>query len=52
MEASEMTATRAKTTSVGFVGLGHMAARYLAAGYPVYGESRSRKHAQHLVDEA
>jgi 3-hydroxyisobutyrate dehydrogenase-like beta-hydroxyacid dehydrogenase len=40
---------------IGFVGLGHMggnmAARFLAAGYPVYGEERSREHAQHLVDE-
>ena len=43
------------TTNLGFVGLGHMggnmAARYLAAGYPVYGEARSREHAQHLVDD-
>jgi 3-hydroxyisobutyrate dehydrogenase-like beta-hydroxyacid dehydrogenase len=45
------------TTSarIGFVGLGHMggnmAARFLAAGYPVYGEERSREHAQHLIDE-
>jgi len=42
-------------TKIGFVGLGHMcgnmAARYLAAGYPVYGEDRSRERAQHLVDE-
>jgi 3-hydroxyisobutyrate dehydrogenase len=40
---------------IGFVGLGHMggnmAARLLAAGYPVFGEQRSREHAQHLVDE-
>src|SRR5439155_6932521 len=47
----------AATTSprIGFVGLGHMggnmAARFLAAGYEVYGEERSREHAQHLVDE-
>jgi 3-hydroxyisobutyrate dehydrogenase-like beta-hydroxyacid dehydrogenase len=43
-----------QTTKIGFVGLGHMggnmAARFLAAGYPVYGEERSREHAQHLVD--
>jgi 3-hydroxyisobutyrate dehydrogenase-like beta-hydroxyacid dehydrogenase len=43
------------STKLGFVGLGHMggnmAARYLAAGFPVYGEARSREHVQHLVDE-
>src|SRR5512132_256228 len=42
-------------TSIGFVGLGHMggsmAVRFLAAGYPVYGEERSREDAQHLVQE-
>ena len=42
-------------TQLGFVGLGHMggnmAARYLAAGFPVSGEARSREHAQHLIDE-
>ena len=42
-------------TRIGFVGLGHMggnmAARFLAAGYPVYGEERSREHAQQLVEE-
>src|ERR687891_1190726 len=42
-------------TKLGLIGLGHMggnmAARYLAAGYPVYGEARSREHAQHLVDD-
>jgi 3-hydroxyisobutyrate dehydrogenase len=42
-------------TRIGFVGLGHMggsmAVRFLAAGYPVYGEERSREHAQHLVQE-
>jgi len=41
--------------SVGFIGLGHMggnmAARYLAAGYTVYGEDRNRKGAQQLVDQ-
>src|SRR5690349_22390898 len=47
-----MSATR---TSVGFVGLGHMggnmAARFLAAGYPVYGVQRSREHAQQLIEQ-
>ena len=42
-------------TTLGFVGLGHMggnmAARFLAAGYTVYGESRDRRHAQDLVHE-
>ena len=42
-------------TQLGFVGLGHMggnmAARYLAAGFPVSGEARTREHAQHLIDE-
>jgi 3-hydroxyisobutyrate dehydrogenase len=41
--------------SIGFVGLGHMggnmAARYLAAGYVVYGEERIREHAQQLLDQ-
>jgi len=35
--------------TIGFVGLGqmggNMAPRILAAGYPVYGEERSREHA-------
>ena len=39
---------------IGFVGLGHMggnmAARFLAAGYPVYGEARNRDDAQWLID--
>ena len=43
------------SATIGFVGLGHMggnmAARILAAGYPVYGEERSREHAQQLIDE-
>jgi len=43
------------TTKIGFVGLGHMggnmAARLLAAGYTVYGESRARGHADDLVHE-
>jgi 3-hydroxyisobutyrate dehydrogenase-like beta-hydroxyacid dehydrogenase len=42
-------------TTLGFVGLGHMggnmAARFLAAGYTVYGESRDRQHADGLVHE-
>jgi 3-hydroxyisobutyrate dehydrogenase-like beta-hydroxyacid dehydrogenase len=41
-------------TSIGFVGLGHMggnmAARFLAAGSPVYGADRSREHATPLID--
>jgi 3-hydroxyisobutyrate dehydrogenase-like beta-hydroxyacid dehydrogenase len=28
-----------------------MAARFLALGYPVYGEQRSRAHAQKLIDQ-
>jgi 3-hydroxyisobutyrate dehydrogenase-like beta-hydroxyacid dehydrogenase len=42
-------------TSIGFVGLGHMggnmAARFLAAGYDVYGEAQTRESAQDLVDD-
>ena len=45
----------ATSTSVGFIGLGHMggnmAARFLAAGYPVYGEARSQDGAQGLIDQ-
>jgi 3-hydroxyisobutyrate dehydrogenase-like beta-hydroxyacid dehydrogenase len=47
----------AATTSptIGFVGLGHMggnmAARFLAAGYEVYGHQRTRGRAQRLVEE-
>jgi 3-hydroxyisobutyrate dehydrogenase-like beta-hydroxyacid dehydrogenase len=52
---SEMTAKETKGTPIGFVGLGHMggnmAARLLAAGYPVSGEATRREAAQHLVDE-
>src|SRR6266567_420741 len=48
-----MTATT--STKLGFVGLGHMggnmAARLLAAGYPVYGEERNRADAQGLEHE-
>jgi 3-hydroxyisobutyrate dehydrogenase-like beta-hydroxyacid dehydrogenase len=40
---------------IGLIGLGHMggsmAARYLAAGYTVYGESRDREDARWLTDE-
>ncbi len=42
-------------SSVGFIGLGkmggNMAARYLAAGYTVYGEARNRNAAQWLIDQ-
>ncbi|MGA2925094.1 MAG: NAD(P)-dependent oxidoreductase [Solirubrobacteraceae bacterium] len=41
--------------TIGFIGLGkmggNMAARYLAAGYTVYGEARNRERAQWLVDQ-
>jgi len=41
--------------AIGFVGLGHMggnmAARLLAAGYPVFGEARTRENAQGLIDD-
>jgi len=40
---------------IGFIGLGNMggnmAARYLAAGYTVYGEARDRTGAQWLIDQ-
>jgi 3-hydroxyisobutyrate dehydrogenase-like beta-hydroxyacid dehydrogenase len=43
------------STRIGFIGLGHMggtmAARFLAAGHPVYGEARNRAHAQGLVHD-
>jgi 3-hydroxyisobutyrate dehydrogenase-like beta-hydroxyacid dehydrogenase len=43
------------TTTIGFVGLGHMggnmAARFLAAGYTVYGEEQNRAHVQGLERE-
>jgi 3-hydroxyisobutyrate dehydrogenase-like beta-hydroxyacid dehydrogenase len=43
-----------KATRIGFVGLGrmggNMAARLLAAGYPIYGEERNREHAHELVE--
>jgi len=45
----------AARTSVGFVGLGHMggnmAARFLAAGYPVFGAQRNRAHARQLIEQ-
>jgi 3-hydroxyisobutyrate dehydrogenase-like beta-hydroxyacid dehydrogenase len=48
-----MATDTATTTRIGFVGLGNMggnmAARFLAAGYPVYGEERSHAHAEALV---
>jgi 3-hydroxyisobutyrate dehydrogenase-like beta-hydroxyacid dehydrogenase len=41
--------------TIGFIGLGHMggtmAARYLAAGYTVYGESRDRDDARALSEQ-
>jgi 3-hydroxyisobutyrate dehydrogenase-like beta-hydroxyacid dehydrogenase len=41
------------TTKIGFIGLGHMggnmAARFLAAGYTVYGESANREEVEELV---
>jgi 3-hydroxyisobutyrate dehydrogenase-like beta-hydroxyacid dehydrogenase len=47
-----MAATR---SAIGFVGLGHMggnmAVRFLAAGYPVFGEARTRDNAQGLIDD-
>jgi len=43
------------TTKIGFIGLGHMggnmAARFLAAGYPVHGTQRSREHAGQLIEQ-
>ena len=40
--------------TLGFIGLGHMggnmAARYLDAGYTVYGEARNRRSAERLID--
>ena len=43
----------ATSVPVGFVGLGHMggnmAARFLAAGYTVFGEARVRENAQPLI---
>jgi 3-hydroxyisobutyrate dehydrogenase-like beta-hydroxyacid dehydrogenase len=51
-----MQKTQLKTTTIGFVGLGrmggNMAARFLAAGYPVYGEERHRGHADELLHQS
>ena len=45
-------ATSTRTTPLGFVGLGHMggnmAARFLAAGCTVYGESPDRRSARRI----
>ena len=45
----------AARTRIGFVGLGHMggnmAARFLAAGYPVCGGQRSREGAEQLIEQ-
>jgi 3-hydroxyisobutyrate dehydrogenase-like beta-hydroxyacid dehydrogenase len=50
-----MSTAQAKETTIGFIGLGHMggnmAARLLAAGYPVSGESRNRATADGLVEQ-
>jgi 3-hydroxyisobutyrate dehydrogenase-like beta-hydroxyacid dehydrogenase len=47
--------TTTTTTTIGFVGLGNMggnmAARFLAAGYTVYGEEQGREHADNLVQD-
>ena len=47
--------TADREVELGFVGLGHMggnmAARFLAAGYVVYGESRDRRHAEDLIHD-
>ncbi len=44
-----------QTTRIGVVGLGHMggnmAARFLDAGYTVYGDERIRERAQDLVHD-
>jgi len=43
------------TTKIGFVGLGHMggnmAARFLGAGYTVFGETRNRSDVAPLIDQ-
>ena len=48
-------ATTTTATRIGFVGLGNMggsmAARFLAAGYPVYGEDQDRDRARGLVHD-
>jgi 3-hydroxyisobutyrate dehydrogenase-like beta-hydroxyacid dehydrogenase len=54
IEGRDVMPTRT-ATKIGLVGLGHMggnmAARFLAAGYTVYGESRHRGDADDLVHE-
>ena len=48
-------ATTTTATRIGFVGLGNMggsmAARFLAAGYPVYGEDQDRDRARGLMHD-
>jgi 3-hydroxyisobutyrate dehydrogenase len=48
-----MATNTATATKIGFVGLGtmggNMAARFLAAGYTLYGEERNRAHAEALI---
>ena len=58
MERTQQDTTQHGATdlqNVGFIGLGHMggnmAARLLAAGHTVYGESRTREAGQWLVDQ-
>jgi 3-hydroxyisobutyrate dehydrogenase-like beta-hydroxyacid dehydrogenase len=50
-----MSETDTKTTTIGFVGLGHMggnmAARLLGAGYTVFGEATSRGSAERLIGD-
>jgi 3-hydroxyisobutyrate dehydrogenase-like beta-hydroxyacid dehydrogenase len=50
-----MSTNTATATRIGFVGLGNMggnmAARFLAAGYAVYGEERIPGHAEGLVED-
>jgi 3-hydroxyisobutyrate dehydrogenase-like beta-hydroxyacid dehydrogenase len=52
---TEEVTTVTTTSTLGFVGLGHMggnmATRLLAAGYRVYGTARSRDHVQHLLEQ-
>jgi 3-hydroxyisobutyrate dehydrogenase-like beta-hydroxyacid dehydrogenase len=49
-----MSGARSTKATLGFVGLGNMggnmAARLLAAGYAVHGESRRREEAEHLIE--
>jgi 3-hydroxyisobutyrate dehydrogenase-like beta-hydroxyacid dehydrogenase len=50
-----MSGARSTKATLGFVGLGNMggnmAARLLAAGYAVHGESRRREEAEHLIEQ-